>query len=309
MNPQGGPHDITPEFRAHLEWQVESSLRRESRFAAPVARPMARWRTALAMIAAFAIGGIAVAASGEWQDARQRDAMIEAAQSEEALARLRVQLAEAEYQEARRRFETGAAGRETLQAAEQQLRAMLAALKRIVLDMEEIRATSVAPRNDLQAPLVGDRDFVRERLRLQLEAAQQALVAAEQAMTEAQKRIEVGIAPPIAKVQAEREVAEARAQLQQAGAALELRQRLLKGEIKPEQTAAMLRRMELTLQRERLQRDVELANMRVQELRRLVEVGVTSQLELKRAEVDLLERRSALAAIARELATLAGAKE
>jgi hypothetical protein len=96
MNPQGGSHDITPEFRAHLEWQVESALRRETRFAAPVVRPMARLRASVALIAAFAIGGIAVGASGEWQDARQRDALMDPAKSEEALMRLRVELAEAE---------------------------------------------------------------------------------------------------------------------------------------------------------------------------------------------------------------------
>jgi hypothetical protein len=309
MNPQGGAHDITPEFRAHLEWQVESALRRETRFAAPVGVPMARVRAIVALVAAFAIGGIAVAASGEWQDAKQRDLMIETARSEEQLARLRAQLAEAEYQEARKRFEVGAAGRETLQAAERQLRAMQAAVKRIAIDMEEIRATSVTPRNDLQAPLVGQRDFVRERLALDLETAQQALVAAELGVTEAQKRVEVGIAPRAAALAAEVDLAEARARLQQLQATIDLRQRLLNGEIKADETAATLRRLELTLQSGRLRREVELAGLRVEELRRLVEVGTTSQLELKRAEVDLLERRSALAQVMTELATLGKGKE
>jgi hypothetical protein len=308
MNPQGGPHDITPEFRAHLEWQVESALRRETRFAVPVGGGVPRLRAALVLIAAFAIGGIAVAASGEWQDAQQRDALLESAKSEEALVRLRVQLAEAESQEARRRFETGTAGRETVQAAERQLRAMQASLKRILLDMEEIRATSAAPRNDLQAPRVGERDFVRERLTLDLEAAQQVLVAAEQAVAEAQTRIEVGTAAPTIRLHAEAELAEARARMQLTRALLDLRRRVLAGEIKADETAAVLRRQELTVQRERLERGVELLRRRVEDVRRLVESGQAPQLDLKRAEVALLERESLLQATIRELTKLGAAK-
>ena len=37
MNPPGESHEIAPEFRARLEWQVESALRRETRFAEPPA--------------------------------------------------------------------------------------------------------------------------------------------------------------------------------------------------------------------------------------------------------------------------------
>lgn len=301
MNPQGGAHDITPEFRAHLEWQVESALRRETRFATPVAGPMPRLGAIVALLAALVVGGIAVAASGEWQDARQREAMMETAKSEEALLRLRVQLAEADYQDARTKFETGMAGRETLHAAERQLRAMQAALKRIVLDMEEIGATSAAPRNDLQAPLVGQRDFVRERLALDLDAAQQALVAAELAVAEAQKRVSVGIAPPTAQLQAEAELAQARAHMQQLRAMLELRQRAVKGEIKAEEVATAVRRMELALQRETLTREVELARSRIDQMRRLVDVGQASQLDLKRGEVELLELEVRLQRIRQEL--------
>lgn len=308
MNPQGGPHDITHEFRAHLEWQVASALRRETRFAVPVAGPLPRLRAALVLIAAFAIGGIAVAASGEWQDARQRDALLETAKSEEALVRLRVELAEADYREARTKFETGTAGRETLQAAERQLRAMQTALKRIVLDIEEIGATSAAPRNDLQAPLVGQRDFVRDRLALELDAAQQALVAAELAVAESQKRVSVGIAPPTAQLQAEAELAQARARMQQLRATLDLRQRAVKGDIKAEEVATAVRRMELTLQRESLTREVELARSRIEHMRRLVEVGQVSQLDLKRGEVELLELEMRLQRIRQELEMMGAVK-
>ena len=301
MTPTGGSHEVTPEFRAYLEWQIESALRRETRFAAPMSGRLPRVRAAVMVLAALAIGGIAVAASEQVQDARQRDRLIETARSEEALVRLRVELARADFQDARRRFETGTVGRETLQAAESQLRAMEAALARIQIDIEEIRATSAAPRNDLQAPVVGLRDFVRDRLALDLETAQHALVAAEQALAQAQERFRVGVAPRAVQLQAEAEVAQARARMQQLRAMLDLRQRSLRGEIKVEELASALRRTELTFQRERLQREIELARGRVEDVRRLVTTGQATQLDFKRAEVELLEREGELQRIRQEL--------
>lgn len=309
MNPPAGSHEMTPEFRAHLEWQIESALRRESRFAVPISGALRRLRAAVVVLAALALGSIAVVASGEVQDARQRDQLIESARAEEALVRLRLELARASYQEARRGFDVGTAGRESLEAAERQVRAMEAALARILLDIEEIRATSAAPRNDLQAPLVGQRDFVRDRLAVELETAQQALRAAEQTLAQARQRVDIGIAPPTAPLQAEAELAQARATMQLLRANLELRQRAVRGEIKAEEVASTLRRMELTLQRERVQRELEVARRRVEEVRRLVDTGLTTQLELKRAEVELLERELALQRLRRELAALGAGRQ
>jgi len=304
MNGPMESHEPTEEFRTHLEWQVESALRRETRFAAPVSAVMPRLRTALIVIVALAVGGIAAVASERVQDARQRDVLIESARSEEALVRLRVELAQADYQDARSRFEVGTAGRETLLAAQRHLRAMEMSLKRIQLDIEEIQATSAAPRQELQAPLVGGRDFVKDRLTLELDTAQHALAAAEQALAHVKQRVDVGMAARAVQLQAEAELAGARAQMQLVRTTLDLRQRALHEKMSAEELAGALRRMELTLQRERVQRELEIARGRVEEVRGRVSVGVAEQLDLKRAEVELLEREVELLRIHRELESL-----
>jgi hypothetical protein len=308
MNGPMESHEPTEEFRANLQWQVESALRRETRFAAPASSSMPWLRAALMMLVGLAAGGIAVMASEEVQEARQRDALIEAIQSEESLVRVRLDLARADYHEALRRVEVGTAGRETLQAAERQMRAMETALKRLQLDIEEARMTSLAPRNDLNAPLVGQRDFVRDRLALELESAQHALVAAEEALEQARQRMEIGMAQPAALLQAEAEVARARASMQRVRATLDLRQRSVRGEISTDDLAPTLRRMELTFQRDRVQREREIARALIEGVRRRVEVGLASQLELKRAEVELLERDIELQRIRRELEALPAMK-
>jgi hypothetical protein len=308
MNAQAESHEPSPEFQAHLEWQIKTSLRRENRFAEPVTGRARQWVAAVIVVAALATGGIAAIAAGRVQDARQRDQLMETARSEESVARLRLELAQANYDQARRQFEIGVVGRETVRDAEQQLQAMRAAVARIQLDMEEIRATSATPRNDLDAPLVGQRDFVKDRLALQLQVAQQALAAAEQAAAQVAERFKVGVAPRTAQLQAEAELAQARAQLQQLKSTLDLRQQYVKGEVKADALAAAARQTELKLQLARAQLEMNVTRARVDEIRRQVEVGQASELDLKRSEVELLERQLAMKRIQQEFDALSAVK-
>jgi len=307
MIPSTELHEPTPEFRAHLEWQVQTALRRESRLSSPVSGSR-RHLGVLVVIAALATGGIAGIASERVQDARQRTQLIEAARSEVMLLNVRLELVRATYEDMRRKFEVGTADREALLSVEREVRALEASLARARLDIQEIEMTSSVPRNDLDAPLVGKRDFVRERLALDMAAAQSGLTTAEQAVAQAQQRIEVGAAPAAARLQPEGELAQARLRMQVLRAKLELRQRYLKGEIKADALASEMRRVELTLQRTRSQRELEIARQRVDEVRRLFEVGQGTELDVKRAEVELLERQLEIKGIQRELEIIGGVK-
>jgi outer membrane protein TolC len=308
MNPAPDPHEATPEFLAHLEWQIETALRRETRLAAPVTGGFRGLRTALIVVVALAAGGAVGMASGRAQDAKQRDRLVDSARSEESLVSVRLDLARADYQDERRRFDAGVSDRLALAAAEDQVRAMETALAKVRLDIEEIRATSATPNNDLQAPLVGQRDFVRERLALDLDTAKRTLVTAEQTLQQVQKRVSVGVTPQAAALQAEADVAEARARMLLVQSKIDIRQKTLSGEIKPEDAPAAARRMELTLQADRAQRELLLGRARLEELRRLVAVGTASQLDLKKAEVEVLERELELRQITQELQTLAAVR-
>ena len=297
-----------PEFRAHLEWQVQSALRRESRFTAPARRGRSTLGAVVALIAAVALGAGAVGAAGEIQDSRERNALIEAMRSEEALARLRIDLARAAYRDAQQKYEVGTAGRETVRAAEAELLAMEAALKRLAIDAEEIQATAKVPRNDLQAPLVGKRDFVSERMALELQSAQRAMVAAEQMMTDIKSRFEVGLATSVALRQGETELMQTRLRMEQLRDTLDLRRRAVVGAVKPEEVRPALRRIELTREARRIELDIQLARARVDELRKRVDVGTAFEIELKRAELELLERQADLQRVRQEVEKLTSGK-
>jgi outer membrane protein TolC len=308
MSSAPGSHEPSAEFRAHLEWQIQSALRRDSQLSQPVGGHLRHPRAALIIVAAFVFGGIAMAAAGQLKESRQRDALIETARSEESLLRVRLDLARAEYDQARRRFETGTAARETLSAAEREVNGMETALKRLRIDIDEIQATSAAPRNDLPAPLVGQRDFVRERLTLDLETAQRALIAAEQSLAEAAKRVKTGLVPAAAQMQAEVEVLRARAALQLVQARLEQRQRWMSGLISADGLIRTMRQTESTVQRERVQRELEIARARVEDVRRLVTLGLATPIDLKRAELEVLEREAELQRLRQEIEMLGDAR-
>ena len=78
MTGQLDPHEPTPAFRAHLEWQIATALRRESRLTAPIARAHG-WRVAALVLLALALGGAAGVASGRLQDAQQRNSLVQEA--------------------------------------------------------------------------------------------------------------------------------------------------------------------------------------------------------------------------------------
>jgi outer membrane protein TolC len=304
-----GQHDVEgprPEFRAHLEWQIATALRREQRFIEPVTRrTVTRFGSALALLAAMAIGAVGATASGELQESRERDALVTAVRSEENVARLRLELARSAFEDARRRVEVGTASRDTMLSAEVEVQAMEAALKRLALDVEEIQATAKAPRNDLDAPMVGERDFVSERLKLQLAAAQTGLVAAERQLAEAQRRFEVGVASTVARLQAQADVMEARVRLEQLRDTIDLRQRAAAGALKSAEIAAAVRRLELSARHKLVAEQVTVARARIEEVRKRVGVGQATELELKRAEVELLERELEMKALQQEMEKLA----
>jgi hypothetical protein len=294
----------TAEFRGYLEWQIQTALRREDRFGEPVARRRPGLRTALLVVAALAIGGVAGLVPGYAQENRERQQLLEIARSEATLIQLRLELVQKEVEQARRRVDAGVAERQALSASEDQLRALQTALSRNQLDVEEIRATSAAPRNDLQAPLVGQRDFVRERLMLDLSNAERLLAAAEQDAARARKRYDVGLTERLEVQQVEADLGQARVQMQLLAARLDLRRRALQGDVKPEEIAPAIHRLELQLQLEQMQRELELSQARLDGARRRLAVGTGSEVDVKQAELHILEQQVEIVRLQQQLMAL-----
>jgi len=304
MNREIAHDEPTPEFRSHLEWQIQSAMRRETRFSEPFSHHLPRIRTALAVVVALVIGGAGGLATGYAQENREREQLLESARSQESLIKLRLELARAEKDQAKRRVDVGAAELQLLVAAEDQVRAHEASLARLQLDMEEIRATAAAPRNDLQAPVVGKRDFVSERLMVDLAIAQRTLVVAEQLDNKAQERWRVGLAQRMEVQQADTDLLRIRLRLQMLAETLELRKRAVQGEIKSQEIASALRKLELSQQLQSVRQELELSQTRLDEAKRRFAVGTAPEIDVKAIELRILEQQLELKQLQQQLQAL-----
>jgi outer membrane protein TolC len=134
------------------------------------------------------------------------------------------------------------------------------------------------------------------------------MVAAEQMMTEIKRRFDVGVATNVALLQGQTELMQTRLRLEQLRDTLDLRRRALAGTVKQEEIRSALRRLELTLEVKRIELDLQLARARADELRKRVAVGTASEIEVKRAELELLERQIDLKRVRQEIEMLASGK-
>jgi outer membrane protein TolC len=286
-------HQPTPEFRDYLEGEIVREYRRH--------RSYARLRVAAILLATLAAGTTAGLASAQIRQGAQRDSLLETAQSDLALAALRLELARARLAEVQNQFKVGALGPASLTAAESELRQMEAQAARVKLNIDEIRASAMPPRDDLNAPLVGTRDFVTDRMNLDLFTAQQRMTAAEQALAQAEDRWRVGSVPEMTVQDARLELTKARAALGSLAERRKLRTEFLEQGTDVEELNRRFQQAQARFDAMVVQEAVKVMLERVKLLRERRAVGEASELDVLRAEIELKEREAELLLLARQL--------
>jgi len=286
-------HHPTPEFRDYLEGEVARTFRRE--------RARRRLRTAALVVVSAALGSSGGLAAAQIRDAPRRDSLLAAATAEAGLVALRLDLARAAAADVATKVKVGVLAPASLAAVEADLRAVEAQAMRARLNVDEIRASSQPPRDELNAPLVDGRDFVLERIRLDLLGAQQRLSAAERTLEEATRRARVGAETELSRLEAELTVARARAALGALAQRQSLRREFLEKGTAGEQLVRRLRKAELRLDAQVAQQAVRLASERLDLVRKQQAVGRVDQIEVLKAELELRERQLELQLLARQL--------
>ncbi|HKS05319.1 MAG TPA: hypothetical protein VJR92_03315 [Gemmatimonadaceae bacterium] len=301
-----GSHAPTPEFRAALEQEIVDAFRREEQFASTSKWALRgpRLRTAMAMAAGMLLAVSTQFAAGQVQDARQRDSLAAVLEAKQVLTKLRLELARQDATRAQESFNAGVITRETLQAAQSELRVLEASLARLQLDVEEVRASAVSPRDELWAPLVGSRDFVKERIALDAAVAEAKLRSAESAAAETERQVRVGILTRAAAEEARARVADATSDLELIAERTKLRDEFLREHLAPEEVARRLDRLQMNRALRRAALQLQRAVERLKLVRERRDVGVTAELEVKRAELDALQLQLELERLQRQLDAL-----
>jgi hypothetical protein len=210
-------------------------------------------------------------------------------------------LLEAQLEKAQTAIAAGAALAESSTSLHLQVREMQAQLARAAANIDEIKASALPPRDELNAPLVSGRDFVRDRIQYRLMVLQADLQAAEAAKADADRRVRVGMATEAASLDADIAVAQARRDLAVAAERLALRKEFLERGTAIETLMQRLEQMELKQNVAVAQSALTLARQRAALLDRMHAAGAVADVEALKAQLEVKERELELQQLARRL--------
>lgn len=289
------PHAPRADFVAALEREVLRAYRADAPtiplHAPPRRRWREHWRVAAALIIGLAFGTGAQMASAQVQGARARGELEQSLEVERQMLQLRVQLAQRELDRVRTAFSAGAISQQSLRAATLGLRTAQSALEKLELNHAEVQMTSAAPRDELWAPLVQGRDFVKQRLQLEAELVQQFLSTTESHHAEISRAVGVGAASIGDLQSSQMEVAEAKRRFALIAAQLRIRDLAIANKLTPDEATRRLQAEAMQLEIAHAQQALAIANERLALARRQMAAGTLTELDVKRLELDIMEQQ------------------
>jgi len=303
-------HVPDPEFVARLEGEIRGAVRRREAFggaAGPRRRSSAaRWGFAgAALVVAMLLGASGVLLAQELQGASERDLHRLSAEVQLELAQAEEQDAQTRLGEVERLHEASAASEEELARARMELAEARAERERRVLDLLETRETGEPPRRDLTAPRPGGRDFVTERLRIDLDLATRRTTECEQACARLEALGQAGMVSEDDREHTGTELKVAQSRKWIVAQRLELRRAFVAGKLER-------RRVELLAMQAEVRATTQIADARLAEVRKklqtsraLAEAGIASSQSVWELQttVKRLEAEARLEAIRAALLT------
>jgi hypothetical protein len=226
------------QFVDRLEWQLASEFRRRDRLKAAPGRIAVRRSVVAFSLAAgvFLLGVAATKAADLLKDSWRKKIEIARLETEIKIKRAFLELKREKAAEVENRFSLGLIGEEEVLDSKLGAELFAANLERSLLDLEEVRDSGEAPRDELYAPLVGGRDFVSERLEVERKALRlDTELRRARFERPLRQRVDLGLIP---KSELDGHMAWSEAQEARIGeleTRLSLRQRFLAGEISAEE--------------------------------------------------------------------------
>jgi hypothetical protein len=294
-----GAHKPREEFVNQLELHWRADLRRRA-LGASVHTWMPQSRIAIAVgigaiaIVSMAMGAGVVAATYEARLSEQRDLLLGNFGQRAVIAKQRLALAAQQLRDVQQSVSVGIESPETERDVRFKVAEAEVELKSIELDIAEIRATGREPANALSAPLISGRDFVTERLRVEMSVPAAALEVEKARAQATRARFEVGMAKGIEVEETATRVIELESAVEVFQQKIGIRQTFLKGGVAP--AAADLRGLEAEtdLRRRGLARRIDFARRHVQDVKGRIDVGTANPLNLAEAQLRLQELQLAM---------------
>jgi hypothetical protein len=312
MNPTDDEHTPSLAFVRALE----SEVRREFRATAPAdprgAQSLLRGRSArqqrvaatLLLAVGLLIGAGGQIAYAQVQVSAQRTALEREKQLQRDLLGVQLNIAQQARALAEQSYRAGSTTRQAVDEAELEVKRRELEIQRLNVDIEEARLTAAAPRNELWAPVISGRDFVLERLRLDAAGAQEAVRVADSQLELARTAFRTGSQTANELATAEAEHARTTGAFERVALQLALRERAIRDRLSMEAVSRTLQLDEARIDYRTVQQLLTLAESRLALVQRNAAVGNATALDVKRAELAVLERRDEAGRLARQLRAL-----
>ena len=282
-------HEPDKQFVENLEWQIGSEVRRRNRTVAP-SHPMWKLARATALVAvSMAFGAVAMGASYQVEESWRKELLVAGLEVRINLALQRTDMAGEEYQRTARQFGAGVVGEETLTMAQLYVATTEAQARVLELELEEVRETGREPVGEVSSPLVNGRDFVSERIRVQMEVVVQQLDAATVEFQRMQTRYEVGTVDRINLASVEAALWRYEEQLTSQERWLEIRQAFLAGELSALEAELRVVEAEAEERSASIRQQMELVNLERDHYERRLSVGTVDPVTLRQVEFRLAE--------------------
>jgi outer membrane protein TolC len=247
------------------------------------------------MVASMGIGAAAMAAGYAAQGNERKNQLTTSYEQRADLARQRLTLATDELKAAERQVAVGMASTMGVFEGRMKVAEAEAQLKSLQLQLEEIRITGLEPRNELSAPRVGGRDFVSERLRVDMSITEAVLVAEHERQRDADKRFQVGMADGVDVASAQTRVVEVEAAIDTFRRKLDIRQKFLAGSVDAIETELRVLEAEAEQRTKSLAPRLALARKDVERVSGRVDIGAATRVDLSIATLRRLQLETDLA--------------
>jgi hypothetical protein len=220
-------------FVERLEWQLASEYRRTNRLkpsSGKVAVP--RRMVAVALLAGVLTTGVAVIKAAEYiKDSWRKGIEIARVGTEVQLKKAHLESTREMAARTESLASLGLIQEEESQVLKFGVEKAALDLDRSLLNLDEVKASGVAPRDELYAPVLGGRDFVSERLKIQIKEIERDLELLGSRLDRSKRLVEVGVVSRGDLDQIQAEIAARKAMIDETRKRIDLRKRYVAGEV------------------------------------------------------------------------------
>jgi multidrug resistance efflux pump len=221
------------QFLERLEWQLSSEYRRASRLKSASKKiAIPRRVVAAACMAGILMTGVAVIKAADYiQDSWRKKIEIARAETEIKLRKAHLESIRERASRAEMRFSNGLIREEEFRMIQIAVERADLDLKKSLLNLDEVKASGEVPRNELYAPLVGGRDFVSERLKIEIKMIDLDSEQFRSRVERFKQLVEKGLAQGDELSQIQAEIASRKVMIDKIQERIDLRKRFVDGEI------------------------------------------------------------------------------